>query len=303
MNHLKDKDDKKMIIILGPTSCGKSDLAVQLAKKFNGEIISADSRQVYKQMDIGSGKITKKEMRGIPHHLLSIASPKRNFSANRFQKLAQKEIIKIWRKNKLPIICGGTAFYIDSLLGDIQISPVKPNLELRKRLEKLSAEKLFNKLKKMDSKRAKNIDRKNKRRLIRAIEIAMSNIDTKKIEKKFISKNNYLKIGIKKSHEELKKRIKHRLNSRLKKGMINEVKNLKKIGLSWQRIDNFGLEYRFVSRYLRGIITKKEMIEKILSESWKFVKRQMTWWKRDQNIIWISDYPEAKKIIDDFLRK
>ncbi len=297
------KDDKKMIIILGPTSCGKSDLAVQIAKKFNGEIISADSRQVYKGMDIGSGKITKKEMRGIPHHLLSIASPKRNFSANRFQKLAQKEIKKIWRKNKLPIICGGTAFYIDSLLGDIQISPVKPNLELRKKLEKLSAEKLFNKLKKMDPKRAKNIDRKNKRRLIRAIEIAMSNIDTKKEKEKFISKNNYLKIGIKRSPEKLKKRIEHRLNSRLKKGMIDEIKNLKKIGLSWQRIDNFGLEYRFVSRYLRGIITKKEMIEKILSESWKFAKRQMTWWKRDQNIIWISNYPKAKKLIYDFLRK
>lgn len=297
------KDDKKMIIILGPTSCGKSDLAVQIAKKFNGEIISADSRQVYKGMDIGSGKITKKEMRGIPHHLLSIASPKRNFSANRFQKLAQKEIKKIWRKNKLPIICGGTAFYIDSLLGDIQISPVKPNLELRKKLEKLSAEKLFNKLKKMDPKRAKNIDRKNKRRLIRAIEIAMSNIDTKKEKEKFISKNNYLKIGIKKLPDELKKRIKHRLNLRLKKGMIDEVKNLKKFGLSWQRIDNFGLEYRFVSRYLRGIITKKEMIDKILSESWKFVKRQMTWWKRDHNINWISNYPKAKKLIDDFLRK
>ena len=148
-----------VVAVVGPTASGKSELAVKLAKKFNGEIISADSRQVYKRLNIGSGKITKKEMSGIPHHLLDVASPKRTFTAAEYQKLGKEKIRKILSGGKLPIICGGTGFYIDSLLYDYKLPPVKPNQKLRRELEKQSAEKLFSKLLSLDPERAATIDK------------------------------------------------------------------------------------------------------------------------------------------------
>ena len=162
---------QKLIVILGPTASGKSDMAVKLAKRFNGEVVSADSRQVYKGLDIGTGKITKKEMQGVKHHLLDVANPKKQFTASDFVDLTSGLIRQIVNRRKVPIICGGTGFYIDALLGDKQIPEVPPNLKLRKELEKKSVEKLFEILKKLDPERAKNIDAKNPRRLIRAIEI------------------------------------------------------------------------------------------------------------------------------------
>jgi len=163
---------KKVVIILGPNASGKSNLGVFLAKKVNGEIISADSRQVYKNLDVGSGKITKKEMRGVPHHCLDIVNPEKIFTAHDFKNCAQKAIEKIWKKNKIPIIVGGTGFYIDAAVGMVNLSNVPPNPKLRKQLQKLSTTRLFNLLKKLDSKRAKNIDGNNRVRLIRAIEVA-----------------------------------------------------------------------------------------------------------------------------------
>ena len=166
---MKNKSEK-IIVVLGPTSSGKSDLAVALAlrlssgqaqKKFGirgAEIISADSRQVYQGMNLGSGKITKKEMRGVPHYLLDVASPKRRFTAAQYKKLAQATIKKIHRQNKLPIICGGTGFYIQALTDNLALPKVKPNLKLRAQLEKLSTPKLYQQLKKLDPRRAKNID-------------------------------------------------------------------------------------------------------------------------------------------------
>ncbi|HDO23680.1 MAG TPA: tRNA (adenosine(37)-N6)-dimethylallyltransferase MiaA, partial [bacterium] len=166
--------ENKVIVILGPTASGKSEMAVKLAKKFNGEIISADSRQVYRGMDIGTGKITQKEMRGIPHHLLDVASPKKVFTVIDFKKRAEKAIKDIIKRGKISIICGGTGFYIQAITGGISIPEVKPNWKLRKQLEKKNAEQLFKMLKKLDPKRSKTIDAKNPRRLIRAIELAQS---------------------------------------------------------------------------------------------------------------------------------
>ncbi len=166
------KANNKLIVILGPTASGKSELAVKLAKKFNGEIISADSRQVYKGLNIGTGKITKKEMKGIGHHLLDVASPKRKFTVAQFQKLAFKKIREIQRRGKTPFLVGGTGFYIQSVVDNISIPEVTPNWKLRKALEKKNTEELFSMLKKLDPARAKTIDSKNPRRLTRAIEIA-----------------------------------------------------------------------------------------------------------------------------------
>ncbi|MEK7612980.1 MAG: tRNA (adenosine(37)-N6)-dimethylallyltransferase MiaA, partial [Patescibacteria group bacterium] len=162
---------KKVLVIVGPTASGKSGLAVRLAKKFKGEIISVDSRQVYKGLDIGTGKITKKEMKGVPHYLLDVANPKKQFSVSQYKKFADKIVRYIVLENRLPIIVGGTGFYIDTLAGKFSLPDVPPNKLLRRKLEKFDTEELFKMLKKKDPARAKTIDRHNKVRLIRALEI------------------------------------------------------------------------------------------------------------------------------------
>jgi len=293
--------NKKLIVILGPTSSGKSDLAVRLAKKFNGEIISADSRQVYKGMDIGTGKITKREMRGIPHYLLDVASPKRKFTVIQYRKLALEAINKIQRKNKIPFLVGGTGFYIQAVIDGILIPEVLPDWQLRKKLGKKPVEKLYQILKKLDPKRAKTIERKNKRRLIRALEIIIKTKKPVPSLKKQPLPYPVLMIGIKKSFKELKKLIKKRLLKRLKQGMVSEVKKLRKSGVSWKRLDEFGLEYRYLSRYLQGKLNKQDMIEKLQKESEHFAKRQMTWFKRDKRIKWVKNYNIADNLAKNFL--
>jgi tRNA dimethylallyltransferase len=293
----------KLIVILGPTSSGKTDLSIKLAKKFNGEVISADSRQVYKRMDIGTGKVTKKEMQGIPHYLLDVANPKTRFTVAQYQKLALKAIKKIQKKNKMPFLVGGTGFYIQSIVDGIAIPEVKPDWKLRKKLEKLTTEQLFEKLKKLDPVRAKSIDARNPRRLIRALEIIFT---TKKPIPKLgcpTSQFDCLEIGILKSREELKALMHKRLMKRLKNNaMINEVKILHKY-LSWERLEEFGLEYRLVAQYLQGRISYREMINNIQKESEHYAKRQMTWFKRDKRIHWIKDHKEAERLINNFIKK
>lgn len=296
------KEQKKIIVILGPTASGKSDLAVNLALKYNGEIISADSRQVYTGMNIGTGKITKKEMRGVPHYLLDIASPKRQLSVADFQKQAQVAIKKILDKNKIPIICGGTGLYIDAVI-DNQIFPdIKPNAQLRKKLEKLTTQELFTKLKKLDPNRATTIDKNNPRRLIRALEIVMT---SKKPIPQIQKHRDYevLKLGVKRDQKELKELIWKRLLRRLNHGMVNEIKELKKSGVSYQRLYDFGLEYRWISLYIHKKITKEEMILELYKAICNFSKRQMTWFKRDQEIHWVKNQQQAEKLTKSFLKQ
>ncbi len=297
-----NKKLKKLVVILGPNASGKSALAIALAKKFNGEIISADSRQIYKGMDIGSGKITKKEMQGVPHYLLSIASPKRRFSVAQYQKKANIVIKKIYKKHKLPILCGGTGFYIQSIVDSIRVPKVKPDWKFRKSLDKKSAEQLFTELKIFDSRRAKNIDKHNRRRLIRALEIVLK---TNKVIPKLQKEKNFdvLILGIKKEKSELNKRIEKRLKQRLKQGMIKEVQVLKESGLSWKRLESFGLEYKFIAFYLQKKINYNEMVKQLQKAIEKYAKRQMTWFRKDKRIIWIKDKKTAKKLINEFLKK
>lgn len=285
--------NKKIIVILGQTSTGKSDFAVQVAKKINGEIISADSRQVYKGMNLGTGKITKKEMQGVKHYLLDITPPSKVFSVSDFQKLGNKAIDEITKKGKVPIICGGTGFYIDSLLEQRNYPEVKPNKKLRESLIKKDTTELFVLLKKLDIKRANNIDKNNKVRLIRAIEIVKALGKVPEINSNSQLPN--IKIGLHMPPEILKKMITLRLLKRIKKGMIKEVEKLHKNGVSWKRMDSLGLEYRYVSLYLQNKLAKEEMIKKLNTEIWHFAKRQKTWFKRDKNIIWIDPRKEIEK--------
>jgi len=303
----------KLIIILGPTSSGKTGLSIKLAlwlsseqakKKFgiNGiEIVSADSRQVYKGMDIGTGKVTKKEMAGIPHYLLDVTNPKNIFSVVQYQKLAIKAIKNIQKKNKIPFLVGGTGFYIQSVADGIVIPEVKPDWKLRKKLEKLTTEQLFKKLKKIDTKRAKSIDRHNPRRLIRALEIVLKTKKPVPSLSQNKPKFETLFLGIKKDEKELKGLIEKRLLKRLKTGMIDEVKKLHKSGVSWKRLEEFGLEYRFVAQYLQGKLKYDEMVSRLQKKIEHYAKRQMTWFKKDNRIIWLNDCKTAQKLVNSFL--
>ncbi len=298
----------KLIVILGPTASGKSDLAIKLAEEFNGEVISADSRQVYKGMDIGTGKTTKKEMRGIPHYLLDVASPKKRFSVVQYRKLALKAINKISKKNKIPILCGGTGFYIQAIVDGIIIPEVKPDWKLRKELEKKKTEELFNKLKRLDPERAKTIDKNNRRRLIRAIEIVIKTGNPVPRLRQGYGGQAYpvLILGVKKEKGELKKLIEKRFFKWLEQGFLKEVLRLKNPpaggGLSWQKIEEFGIHYRAAARYLQNKITSKEMVANSIIELQNYAKRQMTWFKRDKRIIWVKSQKRAEKLIKNFLK-
>ncbi len=325
----------KLIVILGPTASGKSELAVKLARKFNCEVVSADSRQVYKGMDIGTGKITpdtknssnfstgqvKKKYifthKGIPHYCIDVASPKRKYTVARFKKEALKAIKKIHKMGKVPIICGGTGFYIQAVVDKLIIPKVEPDWKLRKKLEKKTIKELFEELKKMDPRRAKTIEPKNKRRLIRALEIVIKTNKPVPTLKKEKSDFALLIIGIKKTKDELEKLITKRLFKRIKprttpphgarrglrgkQGMIAEVKKLHKDGVSWKRLEEFGLEYRWLARYLQNKISYHQMLEKIQKQSEQFAKRQMTWFKKDKRTKWIRKYREAEKLVKKFL--
>lgn len=314
-NSLKKLPTKpKVIVILGPTAGGKSDLAVKIARflrtlqnkrrfGINGaEIISSDSRQVYKRLNIGTGKITKKEMLGIPHHLLDVVSPKKTFTVVDYQKKATFALKQIIKQNKIPIICGGTGFYIDALIYDYRLPNTKPNSKLRKKLEKLTVAALYVMLKKKDPERAKHIDSKNPRRLIRALEIVLQS--RKPVPPLPSKKSPYdiLKFGIALPWSELQGKINRRLHARIKTGLLKEVFNLHKRGLSWQRLRELGLEYRFSADYLMGKIPTKFEFESQLAQAIKnYAKRQMTWFKRDKNTIWERNLKKVIKNISKFL--
>jgi tRNA dimethylallyltransferase len=290
-----------IIVILGPTATGKSDLAVQIAKKFNGEVISADSRQVYKDLDLGTGKITKKEMRGVPHYMLSVISPKAIYNVEKYKIKTQKIIADILKRGKLPIICGGTGFYIEAMVNNATLPAVLPDLILRNKLEKKTCEELMIILGKLDKNIIKTIDSKNKRKIIRAIEIAteLGQVPAIKYEPLY----NAIQIGLIAPDKILKDRIKIRLINRIKAGMLNEGKRLHKQGLSFKRMESLGLEYRYMARYLNGQINLEQMIEQLNSQIWQYARRQKTWFRRNANIIWYKVSPKTTEKIVKYVGK
>lgn len=286
----KSNNRQEIVCIVGPTAVGKSDYAVEYALKNNGEIISADSRQVYKGMDIGTGKIIEKEMRGVPHYLLDIVDPRDDFNVDKFKTLAKEKIEEIHRKGKLPIICGGTGFYIDAVIYDISYPSVTHNNELRNELGKMNATSLFNMISDLDKDYANslnNSEKNNKQRLIRSIEIIKSIGKMPRLENK-TSPYNVKWIGLDMSYEKLKDRIHIRLMKRIDMGMADEVRKLYDNGVSWEKLDSFGLEYRYISRYLRKMINKEEMLKRLELEICHYARRQMVWFKRNKDIEWIT---------------
>jgi len=290
----------KLIVILGQTTTGKTEIAIKLAKKFNGEIVSADSRQIYKQMDIGTSKPTKKELSVIPHSLINIMELDQDFNVVIFKKLAMKAIKSIHKKGKLPFMVGGTGLYIKAVVNNIDFPKVPPNKKLRKSLEKKTEECLLAIYQKLDPEGASFIEKNNKRRLIRAIEVSKATgkpfwEQRRKGEKNF----DTLQLGIKTTQKGLKERIERRVKKMMKLGLEREVKKLiKKYGktLSLQTIG-----YQEWNEYFKGKIIKEKVKELIELHTLQFSKRQMTWFKRDKKIAWVKNYSQAEKKIKDFL--
>ena len=269
----------KVYVVCGPTATGKSDYAVELAQRIGGEVISADSRQVYRGMDLGTGKITKEEMKDIPHHMLDIRDPSEDFSVEEFQKLAFEKIDEIISRGKTPIICGGTGFFIQSIMENPIFPSAPANEKLRAELEKKSLEELKKVLEKIPKEDGVKIDLENKRRVIRAIELGQALGKVPAI-KHGEQKYKFEVIYLDKPDEELKERIEKRLLSRLDAGMIEEVERLHDGGVSWEKLESFGLEYKYISEFLQGKISKEEMIELLKTKIWQYAKRQRTWFKK-----------------------
>lgn len=270
--------------------------------KFDGEVISADSRQVYRGMDLGTGKVTIEEMAGVPHHLLDIVDPMDVYTGAEFVRDAAAALEEILQCGRRPIIAGGTFFYLDLLRGKLQSAPVEPDETFRASLQDLSNATLLEMLYQKDKARATTIDQANRRRLIRALEI-INTIGAVPPTTTQDSPYEWLIIGIDITKDKLHENIHTRLLERLEAGMIEEVEQLHKNGVSYERLDSFGLEYRYIAKYLQGELTKDEMTEQLETKIRQFAKRQMTWLKRDEEIEWFAaeDRPRIERRVEHFL--
>ena len=295
---------KKIITVVGQTSTGKSDLAVELAKIFNGEVVSCDSRQVYKKLNFGSGKISKKEMCGIKHHMLDVASLPDDFSVDDFAKMSLKKIDEILSKGKIPILCGGTGFYVDAILYEGTYAKVPKDKNFRDNLEKKDIKNLVSILNKLDAARAKSIDTKNKRRLIRAIEIANYLGSVPKNEKK--KRFDFVCIGLFENQKTLREKIQKRLEKRWK-NIKKEVLSILKHKEYSQKLMSLGLEYKFTTEMFVLDKDEQQVKEKLFSEICKYAKRQMTYFKKMYGIEWFDVSECSKKAlikkIKDHIRK
>lgn len=296
---------QKLIVILGTNASGKSTIGIKLAKQFNFEIISADSRQVYAGFDLCSGKVSVEEMEEIPHHMINICNIGEMFSVADFQTLTYKLISDISNRGKIPMIVGGTGLYIDSVTQGYVLSQAKPDYELRKKYELMSMDDLLTEMERLNIKYCQYDQEylSSKRRIIRLLEKA-SNGDYSRDENS--PKYNTLQLGVTWPKEDLHRRIDERLSMRINKGMIEEVENYLKSGGNKEYLYNLGLEYRYICWYLSGKYESFDVFYDELSRAIKkFAKKQITWFKRNKDIIWLDmkgDYMEqAKKEIELFL--
>lgn len=334
------QDGVSVIAILGPTASGKSDLAIRLAKKFNGEIVSADSRQVYRGLDLGTGKVTKKEQRMVRHHCLDIVSPPKRWKSGvqpitmaQYRQCADSAIEDIARRGKVPFLIGGSHLYVRGVLYDYALPPVPPDLNYRKKLEKKSLIALQRQLNQVDSIMRHWSDYNNKRRVIRALEIyrhtkqppskwyhavpslPSAHDDAATTESINLSQDDTIKHGmtlrynalilcIEIPREKLYARINKRVDIRVRKGMIREVRRLREHGVSKKWLRLLGLEYRFISDYLDGAYsTKQEMLERLKYATHDFARRQLMWYRKEKNIRYVKSYRDANKAVMLYCRR
>lgn len=309
------KAKPRVLVILGPTASGKTSLAVKLAAKYQGEIISADSRQVFRGMDIGSGKDLKEYVvkgKKVPYHLIDVVNPNDEFNLAKYQKLANSALKDILSRGKLPIIAGGTGLYLQALVDGYQLDKNVPDLKKRLELEAMSVSELYKKLEKIKpdfTHKLNNSDKNNPRRLVRYLEIFSSenNLEKNKpvLKKPAIKKKpayDFLIFGLQQDDNEMRARIIKRIKDRLNnEDMVEEVERLLEEGVSSERLNSFGLEYRHINWYLQDKLDYDEMVEKLSLATYRFAKRQKTWFRRwekqGKKIHWVKDLAEAEKIL------
>lgn len=297
--------NNKLVVILGTNASGKSGLGIELALKFGAEIVSADSRQVFKGLDLGSGKVTKEEMKGVPHFLLDVAAPGDFFSLMDYQKLAYEAIDDIVSRGKTPFLVGGTGLYVNAVVDGYNLTDAPVDEELRKKVEAMSLNELQDLITEKCSIGGipENLDMSNKRRLERAAEKLLMG---KPLNLESVKRYDTLCLGVTWERQKLYKRIEERLDRRLEQGMIEEVENLMKQGVSDDFLYKLGLEYRYIMMYLRGRFDSKEAFrEKLFMEIRHLAKEQMTWFRKRQDITWLDmetdPINQAEGLISNFL--
>lgn len=292
----------KGIVILGPTAVGKTDLSIKLAQKLNTEIISADSAQVYKGMDIGTAKVSEEEAKGIHHYMIDIVEPIKKYNVGEYQREVNRILEEFERKKKTPILVGGTGLYINSITNGLAELP-ESDPELRKKLESKSAEELYKELESIDPQAAKDIHPNNKRRVERAVEVFyLTGEKFSIISKRNIKRNNFdfIKIGLERDRQSLYERINLRVDLMIKGGLVEEVRKLYTIyGDALLKINIIG--YTEIINYIKGNITLEEATEQIKQNSRRYAKRQFTWFKNDPDIIWFDVEKVSEKEILDYI--
>ena len=296
-----------LIVVLGPTASGKSALGIELARRFHGEIVSADSRQVYRGLDIGTAKVTHQEQALVRHHLLDVADPREVYTVARFQQEAIAAINDILTRGALPLLVGGSPHYIQAVVDHLQMPRIAPQPELRAALEARPLTELLAQLEELDPQSAASIDRHNPRRVIRALEVCLISGHPFS-QQRGIADPLYrsLLLGINWPREVLYARIDARVDERIQQGMIQETRDLLAQGVSYERLDSLGLEYRYTSRLLRGdFASEAEMAQRLKYAIHDFTRRQLSWFRKDTRIVWLDgmDVEGAEKHINDFLNE
>lgn len=303
----------KLIILAGPTASGKTAVSVDLAKRIGGEIISADSMQIYRGMDIGTAKITSDEMQGVKHYLINVSDPKEDFNIVKFQNMVKCSIEEIKKNGHIPILVGGTGFYIQSIIYDINFDKEDDNGSIRKVLEeeydKMGADFMYEKLKKIDSISAENIHKNNKKRIIRAIEYFLINnaliSEHNELQRKKTSPYDFRFFVLNPKRDILYDRINKRVDKMVEKGLVDEVKSLIESGLSIDNISMQGIGYKEIVEYLEGNIPLDKAVENIKQNTRHMAKRQVTWFKRERDVIYIDpfEFENNEKIVDYMVEK
>ncbi len=297
----------KLVVVLGPTASGKSSLGIALARRFRGEIVSADSRQAYRCLDIGTAKVTLEEQKLVPHHLLDVADPHEAYTVAQFQRDASTAISAILERGHQPFLVGGSPHYIQAVVDNLEIPRIEPQPELRAQLEKLPLAELLAQLEELDPQSSATIDRHNPRRVIRALEVCLVSgkpfSQQRKLAEPFYQS---LLLGIEWPRNVLYERIDKRVDERIRQGMVQEVQRLLDEGVSYERLEALGLEYRYVSRWLRGEFkSEDEMVVRLKYAIHDFTRRQLTWFRKDKRIVWVegADVEKAVVVVSRFLNQ
>ena len=303
----------KLIILAGPTASGKTSVSIDLAKRIGGEIVSADSMQVYRGMDVGTAKIKADEMQGVKHYLINVLDPTEDFNIVKFKNMVKYSIEEIKRNGHVPILVGGTGFYIQSVIYDIDFDTQDDNGDIRKALEeeydKMGADFMYEKLKKIDSVSAENIHKNNKKRIIRAIEYFLINNALisahNESQRKKDSPYDFRFFVLNPPRDILYDRINQRVDKMVEEGLVEEVKSLKNAGLSIENISMQGIGYKEILEYLEGEITLDDAIDNIKQNTRHMAKRQVTWFKREKDVIYINpfEFENNEKIVDYMVEK